>query len=57
MMTCYDKQKEKMLTFPIFDNELLSASKRLKIGPKYCVFPIKHEEMCDVDPQCLCLVG
>ena len=45
------------LTFPIFDNELLYSSKQLKIGPKDCVFPIKHEDMCNYNTQCFMYGG
>ena len=24
----------------------------MQIGPKYCVSPIKHEDMCDYNPKC-----
>ena len=39
IVACYNKQRGGGgLTFPIFYNELLSSSKQLKIGPKYCGF-------------------
>ena len=45
VVACYNKQNgNKKLTFTIFDNGLLSSSKQLKIGPKDCVFTIKHED-------------
>ena len=52
IVACYNKQKGGKLTFSMFDNEVLSSSKQLKIGPKYCVFPIKHEDMCNYNPKC-----
>ena len=45
-------KREKKLTFPIFDNEFLSSSKQSKIVPKYCIFPIKHEDMCYNNTEC-----
>ena len=58
IVACYNKQKvKKVLTFPIFDNEFLSSSKQLKIGPKNCVFTIKHEDMCHYNFQCFMFGG
>ena len=38
----FNKPKgKKKLTSPIFDNELSSLPKTIKIGVKYCVFPTK----------------
>ena len=45
------KGKEKS-TFLVFYNEFLSSSKQLKCFPKYCVFPIKNEDMRNYNPQC-----
>ena len=45
------------LTFPIFDNELLSSSKQLKVGPKGCVFTIKQEDLCDYNLNCFISSG
>ena len=41
------KRGKKSPRSQILDNELLSSSKPLKIGPKYRVFPIKNEDICD----------
>ena len=49
---CLKKKGKKIFKFPIFDNEFLSSSKQLKTGPNDCVFTIKHEEICDHNPQC-----
>ena len=46
------KRGNRNLTFPIFDNEFLSSAKQLQIGPKYFIFPIKHEDICDYNPWC-----
>ena len=39
LATCFNKPKgKKTFTFPIIENEILSSSKTLRIGPKYCDF-------------------
>ena len=53
IVACYNKQKgKKKLTFPIFDNKLLSSSKNWKLALNIVFFQIKHEDMCDYNPQC-----
>ena len=50
IVTCYNKRKGKK-TFPIFDNEFLPSSKKLKIGAKDFIFLIKQEDMFDYNPN------
>ena len=48
LVSCFLKpERKKHFTFLIFNNEYLSSLKIIKIGPKYCVFPTKHDDICD----------
>ena len=37
-------------TCPMFDNKCLASSKRIKLCPRYYIFPIKQEDICDYNP-------
>ena len=36
----------------MFDNYLLASPKQIKLCPRYYIFPIKQEDICDYNPLC-----
>ena len=46
------KRGKNKYTCPMFDNELLASSKRLKLCPRDITFSAKLEEICDYNPRC-----
>ena len=44
-------------TCPMFDNKLLASSKQLKLGPRYFIFPIKQENICNYNLRCFVSSG
>ena len=57
-MVCFNKLKEKeKFTLPIFDNKVLSSSQTSQIESKYCVFPTKHDDICEYNPQSFITIG
>ena len=46
------KRGKNKFTFPIFDYELLSSTKQLKIGLKDCIFTINHGDIYYYNHQC-----
>ena len=41
----------------MFDNEFLASSKQIKLCPKHIIFPIKQEDICDLNPRCFMSSG
>ena len=41
----------------MFDNEFLALSKKLKLGPRDFIFPIKQEDICDYNPYYFMSIG
>ena len=43
-------------TYPIFDNDLLASSNRMKLCTTDYIFSIKQDDICDYNPCVLCLL-
>ena len=51
------KMGKKKYKFPMFHNEFFAFSKQLKFCPRYFIFPIKQEDICDYNPRCFMFSG
>ena len=45
------------LKFPIFDNDFLSSSNKIKLKTTDCIFPIKQDDIRDYNPLCFMSSG
>ena len=53
----YSIRKNKMKTFPPFDNEFLPPSKNITLTDYYIMYPMKQRDICNYYPRCIISSG
>ena len=51
------KRGKNKYTCPIFDNDFLASSNKMKLKSTDYIFPIKQDDICDSNPLCFMSIG